>query len=126
MEILPITFEQLPAAIYELGRKVDDLTGLLKTMAAQQHPPATRHFDVRELCAYLPDRPAVSSVYGLVQRGEIPFGRRGKKLIFYQPDIDLWLASKRAKTTADLSAVAEKYLSNRTILSRRKGGQGHV
>ncbi|GAB3969557.1 helix-turn-helix domain-containing protein [Spirosoma terrae] len=123
MESIPLTFEQLPAYVYQLGRKLDDLSNLLRSQSEGNQTLKPLHFDIHELCEYLPDKPAVTTVYGLVQRREIPFGRRGKKLIFFQSDIDLWLATKKSKTANEISGLADQH---KTSFTRGKKGGSRV
>ncbi|SOD98054.1 helix-turn-helix domain-containing protein [Spirosoma fluviale] len=118
MENTLITFDQLPAFVVDLGRKVDDLTALLRSQSERGHSIPDRWFSIEELSEYLPGHPAVTTLYGKVQRREIPFSRKGKRLAFRQSDIDLWLQSGRVKTSAEIDAQAEHYLSN-----QRKGGR---
>ncbi|QDK81562.1 helix-turn-helix domain-containing protein [Spirosoma sp. KCTC 42546] len=128
MQSTPITFDQLPTAVYELGRKVDDLTGLLKAMTSQQIPSPDRWFAIEELSEYLPGRPAVTTLYGKVQRREIPFSRNGKRLVFRQSEIDAWLQKDRVKTATELDSLAEQHLlkkssSHKLNKQDQKGGQ---
>jgi predicted DNA-binding transcriptional regulator AlpA len=118
MESNPITFDQLPAYVYQLGRKVDDLTALLRSQNEHGQSTPDRWFSIEELSDYLPGKPAVTTLYGKVQRREIPFSRKGKRLAFLKSEIDLWLQSGRVKTSAELETQAEHYLSN-----SRKGGR---
>lgn len=111
MESTPLTFDQLPAFVADLGRKVDDLTALLRSRPAPFQPSLDRWFSIEELSDYLPGHPAVTTLYGKVQRREIPFSRKGKRLAFRQSDIDEWLQSGRVKTSAELDVAANQYLS---------------
>lgn len=45
---------------------------------------------LKELCEYLPDKPAVNTVYGWVKNKKIPYVKIGKKLFFNKPLIDRW------------------------------------
>ncbi len=119
MENNPITFDQLPAYVYQLGRKVDDLTALLRSQNERDQSASDRWFSIEELSEYLPGHPAVTTLYGKVQRREIPFSRKGKRLAFRQSEIDVWLQSGRVKTTAELNTVAEHHQHKQP----RKGGR---
>jgi len=46
---------------------------------------------IKELCEYLPDKPAIATVYGWVGHKQIPFRKSGKKLRFLRSEIDKWL-----------------------------------
>ncbi|GAB3339736.1 hypothetical protein GCM10027299_52580 [Larkinella ripae] len=100
MEQPSITFDQLPNYVYQLGRKVDDLMNFLRSQAP---PTPERFFTIEELSNYLPGKPAVTTLYGKVQRREIPFSRKGKRLVFRQADIDQWLIGSQARPTAELA-----------------------
>jgi len=90
---------------------------LQKTLAAQQaREPAEeidRWFDIVELGQYLPDKPAVPTIYGYVHRRIIPFHKRLKKLYFLKSEIDDWLHSGRRSTMAEMVANTEKNLKRR-------------
>lgn len=118
MENTIITFDQLPAFVVDLGRKVDDLTTLLRSQNERTQSLPDRWLSIEELSQYLPGRPAVTTLYGKVQRREIPFSRKGKRLLFRQSEIDQWLQSGRVKTAFELESVAEKHL-----FIKRKGGK---
>ena len=122
MESPQITFDQLPAFVVDLGRKVDDLTALLRSQSGQNLNPPDRWFSIEELSDYLPGHPAITTLYGKVQRREIPFSRNGKRLIFLQSSIDTWLQGKHVKTSAELVTVAEQHLTRK----QRKGGRKTV
>ncbi|GAB3909120.1 hypothetical protein GCM10028803_46150 [Larkinella knui] len=112
----PITFDQLPAYVYQLGRKFDDLMAFLRFQA----PPAPeRFFTIEELSNYLPGKPAVTTLYGKVQRRQIPFSRKGKRLVFRQADIDQWLIDGHSNLSAEL---ADHYIQSK----ERKGGRKQV
>lgn len=111
MENKQITFDQLPTYVVELGRKVDDLTALLQSHSGQSRPDTDKWFSIKELSDYLPGNPAITTLYGKVQRREVPFSREGKRLVFRKSQIDSWLQSKRVKTNAELSVQADQYVN---------------
>ncbi|GAB4020251.1 hypothetical protein GCM10028808_60770 [Spirosoma migulaei] len=119
MEGIPITFDQLPAYVYQLGCKVDDLTALLRSQSEQSQPAPDRWFSIEELSDYLPGHPAVTTLYGKVQRREIPFSRNGKRLAFRQSEIDAWLQGSRVKTNAERATQADHHIA----YSQRRGGR---
>ena len=113
MEVL--TFDQLPRAVTQLLIKLDAIERLLNT----SHEPTAdpdRWYDLDELCAYLPDKPAKPTVYGWVNSRIIPNHKSGKKLRFLKSEIDNWLKSGRRKTRSEIEDEAGKYLS------KKKGG----
>lgn len=72
-------------------------------------PEPDRWFTIQELCDYLPDRPAIATIYGKVHTNTIPFNKTGKHLRFLKSDIDLWLKEGRRKTIVELQAEANNY-----------------
>jgi excisionase family DNA binding protein len=53
---------------------------------------------------------AVPTIYGLVHRRQIPFIKRGKKLLFEKQDITDWLQKARKKTVSEIQKDADDYL----------------
>jgi excisionase family DNA binding protein len=58
---------------------------------------------------------AVPSIYGLVHRRQIPFIKRGKKLIFEQSQVNEWLKTGRRKTVFETDSLADEYLNNEIL-----------
>ncbi len=105
---MQVTYDTLPAVISAIYEKVANLELMLSS-----HKPDTVEnlwFDIYGLMNYLPDQPSKQTVYGWVSRCEIPYAKRGKKLQFHKPDIDLWLKAGRRKTQAELSAQASEHV----------------
>ena len=48
-------------------------------------------FSVQTLSDYLPEHPAIQTIYGWVNRKEIPYSKRGKALQFNKAEIDKWI-----------------------------------
>jgi excisionase family DNA binding protein len=59
---------------------------------------------------------AVPSIYGLVHRRQIPYIKRGKKLIFENSQEEEWLKNGRQKTIYDSEKQAEDYIYNKDHL----------
>lgn len=58
---------------------------------------------------------AIPSIYGLVHRRQIPYIKRGKKLIFEKSQVEEWLKNGRQKTVYDTDKQAETYLYKKNI-----------
>ncbi len=71
----PLVKQALNEAVIELSEQV------------KSRPP--KPFNVREASEYL-DIP-VSSLYQLTSKKLIPFHKRGRKLFFYQDELDNWV-----------------------------------
>ncbi len=55
---------------------------------------------------------AIPSIYGLVHRKQIPYIKRGKKLIFEKTKIEEWLKNGRRKTKEEIDLEVEEHLIN--------------
>ena len=105
-----LTLETLPKAITHLTNEVSEIKRLLLEKSNEQPTETDRWFDLNELCNYLPDKPAIPTIYGKVHTNTIPFHKTGKRLRFLKSDIDLWLKEGRRKTIVELQAEASTYL----------------
>lgn len=114
-----LTFDQLPAAVTRLLCKIDNLERLLILNAVPQSH-SDQWFTIEELSDYLPGKPAITTLYGKVQRREIPFSRKGKRLNFRKSEIDQWLVSGRVKTAAELTAQSDQFIQPKERLGGRK------
>ena len=113
-----ITFERLPEAIGYLIDKVESLeVVILQSKNQQTKEPDNKWFSLEELRAYLPDKPAKSTVYGWICSKRIPNHKSGKRLRFLKSEIDKWLLSSgKRKSEDELQMEAMEYLN------RKKGG----
>lgn len=112
-----ITFENLPKAVSEIFKEVVYLKQLLiehnKTRGLDQE----KWFDLKELCAYLPDKPSKMTVYGWVHNQSIPHRKGAKKLRFLKSEIDTWLkCGKKVSNVPDHETIPE-------YLLKAKGGR---
>lgn len=109
-----ITFEQIPAAISEALRTLGRVEAiLLEQKNTSPAPDPDRWLDITELSHYLPDHPAVPTIYGYIHRRIIPFHKQSKKLYFLKSEIDNWLRSGRRSTMEEMVRDAEKHLRKR-------------
>ncbi|MBI5538923.1 MAG: helix-turn-helix domain-containing protein [Bacteroidia bacterium] len=56
---------------------------------------------------------AVPSIYGMVHRKQIPYVKRGKKLIFEKSQIEEWLKNGRHKTKQEIDIEAAEHVQRR-------------
>lgn len=75
-----ISFNDLPTAMAALIEKVDELRTLIESRnLVENTKEEDQWFNIEQLCAYLPDKPAKSTVYGWVSNSQIPYNKTGKK-----------------------------------------------
>lgn len=113
MEREKITFEKLPEAIGYLIDKVESLEKILEVKTEQVNEPKEQWFNVDELCEYLSDHPAKSTVYGWISMRQIPHHKGEKKLRFLKSEIDRWLLNGKRKSEDELQKEAAGYLNRK-------------
>lgn len=112
MEDKNITFEDLPKAmswmmdkLNKLDSKIDGLNNI------PQVRPAGQWMNLKELCEYLPSHPAEQTVYGWTSCHQIPFHKRGKRIMFLKSEIDAWLYDGKRKSQKELAEEAEQFIN---------------
>lgn len=108
-----LTFNELPKAVTQLFDKLEAIERLLQEKTTGTQPEAPVWFDLIQLCDYLPDKPALATVYSYVHTGKIPVHKGAKKLRFLKSEIDSWLMEGRRKTVAEISAEADTYIKKK-------------
>lgn len=109
-----VTFEKLPAAVEEALRRLENVERLLLKKPELIVPDPDRWLDIRELAEYLPDKPAIPTIYGYVHRRAIPHHKGTKKLRFLKSEIDVWLLQGKQLTQVETAAEASKFLRRRS------------
>lgn len=112
-----ISFEQLPQAIAELSIQLCDIHSLIKNIVlANPQQAKDKWLNIHELSDYLPDHPAVATIYEHTANNKIPFHKKSKRLYFLQSEIDEWLRKGRKATKAEqmekLKREAEEHLNS--------------
>ncbi len=102
----PIRLNELESLIENSVRKALDGYNHIKSNVIEPD----RWFDINELCEYLPDKPAIPTVYGWNHERKIPCHKKSKKLFFSKAEIDQWLKEGRKKTLAEIGLEAENYI----------------
>lgn len=107
-----ISFDQLPTAVNQLSKKLENIEKLL---LEKQHPEnqPDQWFDLNDLIIYDPAKRTKATWYSIVSRGEVPYHKNGKNLVFLKSEIDEWLKAGRRKSNAELEAEADNYFSNK-------------
>jgi excisionase family DNA binding protein len=106
-----ISFNDVPQAVAHLISKVEKIETLL-TEKQPQAQETDRWLSLDDLCNYHPGHPAKPTVYAWICQRLIPYHKKGKKVMFLKSEIDTWLKEGRRKTTAEIQAEAEQYVTN--------------
>ena len=107
-----LTFEQLPTAVTMLTKEVSELKALLLQKTEQQPQEQPDQFlNIQQASELL--QLTVPTLYSKVSKGELPVMKRGKRLYFSQKELTEYLKEGKRKSNAEITAVAEAYLSNK-------------
>jgi len=112
---MEITFEKLPQAVTQLFDKLENLERLILSQNNAPQPEEDKLLTIREAAEIL--HLTVPTVYGLVQRSEVPVCKRGKRLYFSKQELVSWIMSGRKKTIVEIDE------GNRSIYSVTQPGQ---
>ena len=105
-----LKFENLPSAVAELQRGQSELKALLLNKAEPQPEIETPI----QLDGVVPIVDLTKpTLYGYVQRNEIPYHKKGNRLYFFKSEIIDWIKEGKQKTLKELEADADAYLSNK-------------
>ena len=108
------TFEDLPKAMTWMMDKLNELTSKVDSINNQTVQPQTDQWmNLKELCEYLPNHPAEQTVYGWTSCHQIPFHKRGKRIMFLKSEIDTWLHDGKIKSQKELEAEATLFLKSK-------------
>lgn len=108
---MEITFEKLPQAVNQLIDKLDNIERILLSQNSIPLLEEDKLLTIRDAAEIL--HLSVPTVYGLVQRSEVPVCKRGKRLYFSKQELLAWIKSGRKKTISEINAEAEKYIHSR-------------
>lgn len=116
-----LTFNELPEAVKHLSFQVNEIRNFLFNSIKQETQKVEIWFDIDELCQYLPDKPAKSTVYSWVNKRLIPYHKNGKKLRFLKSEIDKWLLDGKIETHTEANQLTAKVRD--MFLSKTTGGK---
>ena len=106
-----LTFDQLPNAVAMLTKEVRELKRLL--IEKQEQAPTDQPeqlLTIQEAAEFL--SLTVPTIYSKVNRKEIPFMKRGKRLYFSSTELMEYIKKGRRKTNVEIEQEAEAYLLN--------------
>ena len=105
-----LKFENLPSAVNELQKGQSDILALLLNKPASQ-PVIERPIQLNEVAIITGlSKP---TLYGYVQRNEIPCNKKGNRLYFFESEIINWIKTGKQRTLKELASDADTYLSNK-------------
>lgn len=106
------THNEVPHALMLIFSKLENLEKFLQEEKSSENIPALDELlTVQEAAEFL--HLSVSTVYGLVQRSEIPVNKLKKRLYFSKPELIIWIKTGRKKTTSEIEADTNEFLGNK-------------
>ncbi len=109
-----ITFEDLPKAMSWMMDKLNKLDSKLDGLnSVPQAQSADQWMNLKELCEYLPSHPAEQTVYGWTSCHQIPYHKRGKRIMFLKSEIDVWLHDGKRKSQKELAEEAAQFIKSK-------------
>ena len=105
-----LTFNDLPEAVTELTRKVDELYKVITNVQPQD--PAEQFLTVDETAKFL--NLSVPTIYSKVSKRELPFMKLTKRLYFAKSDLEDYLKDGRVKTVREIEEEADQFLTSKT------------
>jgi len=101
-EILKSEIEVLKNMVAEIQKIVPEI--YVKTNDSDQW------LSFNELLAYLPQKWSKATLYTKISKGEIPYYKRGKNLVFLRSEIDAWLREGRRFSKKEIKNNINKML----------------
>ncbi|MDO5981565.1 helix-turn-helix domain-containing protein [Flavivirga spongiicola] len=107
-----LKFEQLPNVIATLTNEVRELKALILNKAESQ-TEKNNPLSIKEVAKLT--SLSVPTLYGYVQRHEIPYHKKGNRLYFFKSEIiEDWIKTGKQKTLKELEVETENILSKKT------------
>ncbi|MDP1621681.1 MAG: helix-turn-helix domain-containing protein [Bacteroidales bacterium] len=104
------TFDKLPQAVNQIYDKLENIERLLLSISNDSQPEPDSLLTIKQAAEIL--HLSVPTIYGLVQRSEVPVCKRGKRLYFSKQELTTWIMAGRKKTAAEINEEAETYIRN--------------
>jgi hypothetical protein len=109
-----ITFEDMPKAMSWMMDKLNELDSKIDGLNnSPQTAPSEIWMNLKELREYLPSHPAEQTVYGWTSCHQIPFHKKGKRIMFLKSEIDNWLHAGKMKSQKELEEEAENFIKSK-------------
>ena len=115
-----LNFNDLPTALSLVINQLKEIDSKISLLSSQfQSNKENEWLTVTELCAYLPTHPVEHTIYCWTSSREIPYHKRGKRIMFLKSEIDEWLKGVKGKSKQEIQKEAEEYVLSTQRKNRR-------
>lgn len=104
-----ISFENLPQAVEQLSQKLNSIENILLSKIDDSNAEVSQLLKIQQASEFL--NLSVATLYGYVQRREIPHSKKGKHLYFLKSELSEWVKSGKKKTRIEIEREADEFLS---------------
>jgi len=94
-----------------IHRAVDEAMSRYFLNYMANHPTEPDIYDIRAASQYL--GMALSTIYTMTSRREIPHFKKGRRLMFKRSELDEWVTEGRRKTKLEISREIDDYTARR-------------
>jgi excisionase family DNA binding protein len=108
---IEMTIDNLPQVVEQLNDKLENIERLLLSKSNASLSEANDLLTIKQTAEIL--HLSVPTIYGLVQRREVPVCKRGKRLYFSKQEITDWVMAGRKKTNSEIDAEVDSYLGRK-------------
>lgn len=103
-----LSFDKLPKAVANLRNEVSEIKRILLEQDDSEGQK-DQLLTVKEAAQLL--ELSVATIYGYVQRKEIPVMKRSKRLYFSKVELIAWIKAGRKKTISEINKDVDNFLS---------------
>lgn len=104
------SFDQLPNAVNLIFERLASIETLLTQKEDQPQTPPDELLTIEQAAEFL--SLSVPTIYTKVSQKKIPYMKPAKRLYFSRAELMDYLSKGRKKSTAEIEAEADAYLSN--------------
>jgi excisionase family DNA binding protein len=101
---MELTFNELPQAVTELQKSVNNIERLLLIKISESQPQSDKLLSIQEAAKFL--NLSVATIYSKVSLNQLPFMKRSRKLYFSKQELTDYLKAGRNQTKEEIEENA--------------------
>ena len=105
--------DKIMGDVEETVSKLEILEEKFSTLMTQIQPDkGLEWLSVSELSEYLPTHPVEHTIYCWTSNKQIPFHKKGKRIMFLKSEIDEWMQDNKSRSRAEIMNEAIAYVQS--------------